>query len=264
MRGAGSRERGGAALRAATARRLVRRRVGARQRSCASSSASARSAPALSIGRLPLPHFGECTQAGQPLLARAVAHALERRLEQRLDAVEEARREADAARRAVVEEDRGAADLRVCASVVMPPTSWRSQSAKQREQRERGVLDRVQRRPSGGARARAARRDLVGDLEPDAGRLDRGTAAARAARCRAAPGRARGGARSPVMRVVTRRRPAHQPEVPGRARRVARQDLGLLLRERAREPRARRRRARARCCSSRSSSVTRYCAPRCR
>ena len=118
----------------------------------------------------------------------------------------------------------------------MPPTSWRSQSASS------GNIDSAvcstACRPPIGCRpaARSAAGNLVGDLEPDARRLDRGRreierlAADQLLPVHAAPLEA-GDARRHAQPA------AHQPEVAGRPRRVARQDLGLLLRQRAREPR---------------------------
>ena len=100
--------------------------------------------PALASGSLRLPHFGDCTQDGQPRLARALADEPVGVVDERLERVEAAAGDADPAGVAVVDEDRRAAGLRV--QVRRQPADV--PAVAHRQQRQHGdlrVLGGVQR-----------------------------------------------------------------------------------------------------------------------
>ena len=84
-------------------------------------------APALSRGSLRLPHLGDCTHDGQPVVARAGRDHLERGLEVAPAGGEAELGDAGAAGVAVVDHDRRPARCRPGAAVDTPPTSQRSQ-----------------------------------------------------------------------------------------------------------------------------------------
>ena len=122
-------------------------------------------APALSSGSLPLPHFGDCTHDGQPSRTRRtrslrVASATRRSRPAALG-------EPGAARVPVVARRRSGAPVSGCSAVETPPMSQRSHVANKRQQPDRGVLGGVrgagQRRP---APISAAREPVVGDRPP--------------------------------------------------------------------------------------------------
>ena len=141
---------------------------GAASSAAASSSRTTsrtRTAPALSSGSLPLPHFGDCTQDGQPLshsqLATVARVAVQPFAQRREAALGETR----AAGVAVVDEDRRAAGVRVQRgrhAAEVPAVA----GGEQRQDADRGVLGGVQR---------AGQRRVV-DARPAALRRRRGSA----------------------------------------------------------------------------------------
>ena len=131
-------------------------------RSCCNIRCISSIAPRLDSGSLRLPHFGDCTQEGQPGLARALAHEPVRVADEHVEVLEALARDPDAAGVAVVDEDRRPAGLRV--RVRRQPADV--PAVAHREQREHGdlrVLGRVQR-----AEQVLAREVDVGELRPAA------------------------------------------------------------------------------------------------
>ncbi len=211
-----------------------------------------RAAPALSIGRLPFPHCGECTQPGQPF-----SHAQSRIRSRVASSSASMRSNRPAARPTpacvpVVQEDRRAPELRV-ATVRDAADVEAVAEREQREQRERGVLDGVERAHHMALGVLERLRDLVGQLEPERSGLERGgrqlerLGAEQLLAAHAAPLVA-GDARRDLHAALT------EPEVPGWARALARQDARLLLGEGARVGRCRRR-ARRRPCAPRGRTA---------